>query len=68
MISHLHHGIPFLRGTLATSGSWDSSVGIATGLNAEGSSRPSRAHTAFYPVGTGGSFPEVKQPGREPEH
>jgi hypothetical protein len=28
----------------------------------------SRTHPASYPMGTGDSFPEVKQPGREADH
>jgi hypothetical protein len=28
----------------------------------------SRAHIASYPMGTGGSFPEIKRPGREADH
>jgi hypothetical protein len=28
----------------------------------------SGAHPAFYPMGTGGTFPGVKRPGREADH
>jgi hypothetical protein len=31
-------------------------------------SRPAEAHPAFYPVGTGTSFPRVKRPEREDDH
>jgi hypothetical protein len=45
--------------------SWDSVVGIATGYGLE---TGSGVHPTSYPTGPGGSFPGVKQLGREADH
>jgi hypothetical protein len=54
----------------------DSAVGIATSCSSPGEvknfhfsmSSGSGVHPTYYPMGTGGSIPGVKRPGREAGH
>jgi hypothetical protein len=79
MIRNLSH--PQLTADYIVGESCDSAVGVALGYGL-GSipggagnfslhhrvQNDSGAHSASYPMGTRGSFPEVKRPGREADH